>query len=121
MKVSGRANFFLKSKILQKSNKFFHFVKREILLKLKIIIKLNVLKLKNYSTDKTVFCSWQLEKRLSSWTASQQITNIQPLLFCYSQVPIKRVGPNKRVGWIFIKYFCLSLCLFLSSCFFGAK
>jgi hypothetical protein len=39
----------------------------------------------------------------------------------YSQVPIKRVGPNKRVGWIFIKYFCLSLCLFLSSCFFGAK
>ena len=27
----------------------------------------------------------------------------------YSQVPIK------RVGWIFIKYFCLSLCLFLSS------
>jgi hypothetical protein len=20
---------------------------------------------------------------------------------CYSQVPIKRVGPNKRVGWIF--------------------
>ena len=39
----------------------------------------------------------------------------------YSQVPIKRVGPNKRVGWNFIKYFCLSLCLFLSSCFFGAK
>ena len=39
----------------------------------------------------------------------------------YSQVPIKRVGPNKRVGWIFIKYFCLSLCLFLSSCFLGAK
>ena len=39
----------------------------------------------------------------------------------YSQVPIKRVGPNKRVGWIFIKYSCLSLCLFLSSCFFGAK
>ena len=39
----------------------------------------------------------------------------------YSQVPIKRVGPNKRVGWIFIKYFCLSLSLFLSSCFFGAK
>ena len=39
----------------------------------------------------------------------------------YSQVPIKRVGPNKRVGWIFIKCFCLSLCLFLSSCFFGAK
>ena len=42
-------------------------------------------------------------------------------LTCYSQVPIKRVGPNKRVGWIFIKYFCLSLYLFLSSCFFGAK
>ena len=39
----------------------------------------------------------------------------------YSQVPIKRVGPNKRVGWIFIKYFCLSLCLFLSSCFLGVK
>ena len=39
----------------------------------------------------------------------------------YSQVPIKQAGPNKRVGWIFIKYFCLSLCLFLSSCFFGAK
>ena len=39
----------------------------------------------------------------------------------YSQVPIKRVGPNKRVGWIFIKYFCLSLCLLLSSCFLGAK
>ena len=38
----------------------------------------------------------------------------------YSQVPIKRVGPNKRVGWIFSKYFCLSLCLFLSSCYFGA-
>ena len=41
--------------------------------------------------------------------------------FWYSEVPIKRVGPNKRVGWIFIKYFCLSLCLFLSSCFLGAK
>ena len=82
MKVSGRANFFLKSKILQKSNKFFHFVKREILLKLKIIIKLNVLKLKKYCTDKMFFCWWQLEKRLSSWAASQQITNIQPLLFC---------------------------------------
>ena len=39
----------------------------------------------------------------------------------YSQVPIKRVGPNKRVGWIFIKYFCLSLCLFLPPCFLGAK
>ena len=39
----------------------------------------------------------------------------------YSQVPIKQVGPNKRVGWIFIQYSCLSLCLFLSSCFFGAK
>ena len=39
----------------------------------------------------------------------------------YSHVPIKRVGPTKRVGWIFIKFFCLSLCLFLSSCFFGAK
>ena len=38
----------------------------------------------------------------------------------YSQVPIKRVGPNKRVGWIFSKCFCLSLCLFLSSCYFGA-
>ena len=42
-------------------------------------------------------------------------------IIMYSQVPIKRVGPNKRVGWIFIKYFCLSLCLFLSSCFLGAK
>ena len=41
--------------------------------------------------------------------------------FVYSQVPFKRVGPNKREGWIFIKHFCLSLCLFLSSCFFGAK
>ena len=49
------------------------------------------------------------------------IVNSEQFDVKYSQVPIKRVGPNKRVGWIFIKYFYLSLCLFLSSCFFGAK
>ena len=49
------------------------------------------------------------------------LLHFKTLILVYSQVPIKRVGPNKRVGWNFIKYFCLSLCLFLSSCFFGAK
>ena len=26
---------------------------------------------------------------------------VAPHNVCYSQVPIKRVGPNKRVGWMF--------------------
>ena len=31
----------------------------------------------------------------SYYTKNQFLTN------AYSQVPIKRVGPNKRVGWVF--------------------
>ena len=32
----------------------------------------------------------------------------------YSQVPIKRVGPNKQVGWILLNTFvCLCVCFFL--------
>ena len=73
------------------------------------LIHIDVIFLFFYSTKRPMY--------FSEYT----IVSIVFLIITYSQVPIKRVGPNKRVGWIFIKYFCLSLCLFLSSCFLGAK
>ena len=60
------------------------------------------------------------DPKMCSLTENDPKMCISRLFRPYSQVPIKRVGPNKRVGWIFIKYFCLSLFLFLSSCFLGA-
>ena len=66
------------------------------------------------------YICWQVTEDLMSYFT--YVSRYYSLcVSAYSQVPIKRVGPNKRVGWIFIKYFCLSLCLFLTSSFFGAK
>ena len=70
---------------------------------------------------KSCFSSHKLDISIGASFEFKWKEHHQKFIDAYSQVPIKRVGPNKRVGWIFIKYFCLSLCLFLSSCFFGAK
>ena len=72
-------------------------------------------------TSLLVSLNSQLVRATNQRNNSMFIQRLVDMLVTYSQVPIKRVGPNKRVGWMFIKYFCLSLCLFLSSCFFGAN
>ena len=39
--------------------------------------------------------------KMMSSTSPIGTTTTQKTEFYYSQVPIKQVGPNKRVGWVF--------------------